>query len=64
LEGLRWQVFRHFTAILVDNGSIDFVRRNYPEVKIIALPENIGNDMLKKQGVLTVLSGSQDKPPA
>ena len=43
---MRRQVFRHFTSILVDNGSIDgsvdFVRRNYPEVEIIALPENIG----------------------
>ena len=48
LEGLRRQVFRHFTAILVDNGSIDFIRRNYPEVGIIALHENIRNDILKK----------------
>ena len=46
LEGLRRQVFRHFTVIFADNGSsdgsIDFVKRNYPEVEIIALPGNVG----------------------
>jgi len=46
LDGLRKQVYRSFTVILVDNGSndgsIDFVTNNYPEVEIIALPENLG----------------------
>lgn len=46
LDALRNQIYRHFTVILVDNGSndgsVDLVAHNYPEVKIIALPENLG----------------------
>jgi len=46
LDGLRNQIYRSLTVILVDNGSndgsIDFVTNNYPEVKTIALPENLG----------------------
>lgn len=46
LDGLRKQIYHRFTVILVDNGSddgsIDFVTNNYPEVKTIALPENLG----------------------
>jgi hypothetical protein len=46
LEGLRQQTYRQFSVILVDNGSndgsINIVNRNYPEVKTIALPKNVG----------------------
>ena len=46
LDGLRAQTFRDFTVLLIDNGSGDdsiaFVQREYPEVQIIALPENRG----------------------
>jgi GT2 family glycosyltransferase len=46
LEGLRRQVYRDFSVILVDNGSRDgstaFVSENYPEVSIVALPDNRG----------------------
>ena len=46
LGGLRQQNYREFSIILVDNGSndgsINFVRQNYPEVKTIALPRNLG----------------------
>jgi len=46
LIGLRQQVYRSFYITLVDNGSsdgsVDFVAQNYPEVRIIALPENLG----------------------
>ena len=46
LESLTQQAYRRFTIILVDNGSndgsIDFVKLNYPEVMTIALPENVG----------------------
>lgn len=40
------QDFASFEVILVDNGSddgsIDFVKNNFPSVRIIALPENLG----------------------
>jgi hypothetical protein len=46
LEGLRRQVYRAFSVILVDNGShdgsIEFVSENYPEVSIVALKDNRG----------------------
>jgi GT2 family glycosyltransferase len=46
LDSLRDQAFRDFETILVDNGSedgsCDFVRESYPEVKVISLPENRG----------------------
>ena len=46
LGSLRKQVFQDFEPILVDNGSsdgsVDYVRANFPEVKILALPDNRG----------------------
>ena len=46
LTSLRSQTFRDFEVILVDNGSHDgsvaYVRDCFPEVRVIALPENIG----------------------
>lgn len=46
LDGLRAQTFRDFRVLLVDNGSIDgsvdFVRRHYPEVEVLAFAENSG----------------------
>ena len=46
LRAMRRQTFRDFEAILVDNGSkdgsVDFVRKQYPEVTLLALPENRG----------------------
>jgi GT2 family glycosyltransferase len=46
LESLREQEFKKFKTILVDNGSsdgsVDWVRRCYPEVKVIPLPTNAG----------------------
>ncbi len=46
LEGLRRQVYRAFSVILVDNGSQDgstaFVSEHYPEVSIVALQDNRG----------------------
>jgi GT2 family glycosyltransferase len=46
LNALRRQTFRHFEIILVDNASHDnsfeLLARDYPEVKVIALPDNLG----------------------
>ena len=58
LESLRQQAYRHFSIILVDNGSIDgsidFVIRNYPEVKTIALPRNVGFSVANNIAIKTV----------
>ncbi|MGB4870833.1 MAG: glycosyltransferase, partial [Candidatus Promineifilaceae bacterium] len=46
LKSLRRQTWRDFEALLVDNGSTDgtqdYVAENYPEIKLIQLPENRG----------------------
>lgn len=46
LASLESQSFREFETILVDNGSTDgsleYLRRRHPEVKLVPLPENIG----------------------
>ncbi len=46
LGSLRAQTFTDFETILVDNGSTDeslsLVAREFPEVRVIALPENLG----------------------
>ncbi|MDO5345606.1 MAG: glycosyltransferase family 2 protein [Lachnospiraceae bacterium] len=46
LNSLRKQTRKDFEIILVDNGSKDesvaFVRKNYPEVRILRLSENTG----------------------
>jgi GT2 family glycosyltransferase len=46
LSSLRRQTFSDFEVILVDNGSqdgsLEYVRQNFPEVKVLALDENLG----------------------
>jgi GT2 family glycosyltransferase len=46
LGAMRRQTFRDFETILVDNGSKDgsaeYVRAQFPEVQLLALPENLG----------------------
>jgi GT2 family glycosyltransferase len=46
LGGLRKQTYKNFSVIMVDNGSddgsLEYVQKNYPEVQAIALRENLG----------------------
>jgi GT2 family glycosyltransferase len=46
LEGLRKQAYQDFSVVMVDNGSgdgsVEFVRKRYPEVKVIGLAKNYG----------------------
>lgn len=46
LQSLRLQDFKDFKAIVVDNGSVDgsvaFMREQFPEVQIVELPVNVG----------------------
>lgn len=46
LDSMRNQTFRDFEVILADNGSedgsVDYVKEKYPEVRVIALSENTG----------------------
>ena len=60
LNSLRKQSFRRFSTILVDNGSTDgsvaFVRRNYPEVRLEALSRNTGFSAANNFAIRTVRS--------
>ena len=55
LTSLRHQSFGDFETILVDNGSadasVDFVGRNFPEVRTIALGENRGFSAAVNAGI-------------
>src|ERR1039457_4092577 len=46
LVAMRRQTFRDFETILVDNGSsdgsVEYIRKHFPEVNLLALPENLG----------------------
>ncbi len=55
LNSLLKQSFREFEIILVDNGSTDtsveFVKENFPQVKIISLQKNFGFAKAINEGV-------------
>ena len=58
LESLKKQTFTFFSTILVDNGStdgsVDFVKRKFPEVRIIALSENLGFSVANNIAIRTI----------
>lgn len=60
LESLRHQRFRDFDVVVVDNGSTDDtvqrVRREYPDVDIVVLPENRGFAAAVNAGIAATAS--------
>jgi GT2 family glycosyltransferase len=55
LSSLQEQSFQDFETVLVDNGSTDgsvaFVEENFPEVRVIRLPENRGFSAAVNAGI-------------
>ena len=56
LDSLANQTFKKFRIIVVDNGSTDgsveYISSNYPEVRIVSLPDNRGFSYAVNQGIL------------
>ena len=57
LSSLRRQSFEDFETVLVDNGStdasVDFVKRNFPEVRVVSLDHNRGFSAAVNAGIRT-----------
>lgn len=55
LESLRQQTWQDFELIVVDNGSTDdsvaTLTRDYPEVRLLELPENLGYSVANNRGL-------------
>jgi GT2 family glycosyltransferase len=55
LSSLRKQSFKGFETVLVDNGSsdnsVEFVAQNFPEVRVVRLPENQGFSAAVNAGI-------------
>ena len=60
LESMRKQSYTRFSTILVDNGStdgsIDFVKKEFPEVRIIALHVNAGFSIANNVAIKSINS--------
>jgi GT2 family glycosyltransferase len=56
LSSLRRQTYRDFETVIVDNGSsdgsVEFVRRDFPELRVIPLPENRGFSGAVNAGIM------------
>src|SRR5215212_8136459 len=57
LTSLRRQSLEDFETVLVDNGStdtsVDFTKRNFPEVRVIPLDDNRGFSAAVNAGIKT-----------
>lgn len=55
LASLKWQTYQNFEIIVVDNGStdssLDFIKKSYPQVKIIKLSKNTGFAYAVNRGI-------------
>lgn len=64
LDSLRAQTFNEFETLLVDNasqdGSAEYVAQNFPEVRVLALPENIGFCAGNNRGMSDAISRGAD----
>ena len=60
LDALYIQTLKTLEIVLVDNGSrdgsVEFVRRNYPEIRVISLPRNLGFAAANNLALRTVRS--------
>lgn len=55
LESIFRQTFKNFEVIIIDNGScdgtLDFIRQNYPNLTLISNKENLGFCAANNQGI-------------
>ena len=55
LDSIFTQDYRDFEVIVVDNGSkdgtVDFIKENYPQVTLIENKENLGTCKVRNQGI-------------
>jgi len=60
LKNLQKQAYSQFSVILVDNGSqdgsVDFVKTNYPNIRLIELSQNLGFAVANNLAIQTILT--------